>query len=161
MKLGRALIVLLALFAASLIHPALAQAPTKLRFQSAYPPSGLAFENSKFFVERVRALSGGKLQIDMLPPGAVVPAFEVLDAVHKQVIDGAHSSSAYWLGKHRAAGLFSPTPGGPLGMDMIDYMGWIYDGGGLALYTELYQKEIKRNVVVFPLTSMAAGSKRR
>jgi TRAP-type mannitol/chloroaromatic compound transport system substrate-binding protein len=155
MKLNRTGVLAAMLFVASLAPMALAQTPVKLRFQSAYPASGLAYENSKFLVARIRALSGGKLQIDMFPPGAVVPAFEVLDAVHKQVVDGAHSSSAYWLGKNRASGLFSPTPGGPLGMDMIDYLGWIYDGGGLALYAEIYQKEMKRNVVVLPLTSMA------
>jgi TRAP-type mannitol/chloroaromatic compound transport system substrate-binding protein len=75
--------------------------------------------------------------------------------VHKQVIDGGHTAAAYWVGKHRAAALFGPSPGGPFGMDMLDYMGWIYDGGGLELYKELYQTELKRNVVPIPLTSVA------
>ena len=101
----------------------------------------------------------------MLPPGAVVPPFEVLDAVHKGVLDGAHTAAAYWLGKNRAATLFGPTPGGPFGMDMLDYLGWIYEGGGLALYQEFYQKELQRNVVVMPMTSAAirswAGSRSR
>jgi TRAP-type mannitol/chloroaromatic compound transport system substrate-binding protein len=126
---------------------------TKLRFQSSFPPSSLIFENSKYFTERVKAMTGGKLQIEMLPAGAVVAPFEVLDAVHKGVIDGAHSAAGYWLGKHRAAGLFGPAPGGPFGMDFIDYTGWLYDGGGMELYRELYQKELKRNVVPLPMTA--------
>ena len=54
---------------------AFAQAPTKLRFQAAFPTSSLIFENFKFWAERVKALSGGRLQIEVLPPGAVVPKF--------------------------------------------------------------------------------------
>ena len=141
--------------ALAVAQPASAQAPTKLRFQAAFPPSSLIFENFKFWAERVKALSGGRLQIEVLPPGAVVPAFEVLDAVHKGVLDGGHTAPAYWVGKNRAATLFGPAPGGPFGMDMIDYMGWLYDAGGIELYRELYQKELKRNVIPIPMTSVA------
>ncbi len=132
-----------------------AQTATKLRFESAFPVSSLLFENSKYFAERVKAMSGSRLQIEMLPPGAVVPPFEILDAVHKGVIDGGHTAPAYWLGKNRAATLFGPAPGGPFGMDMLDYMTWIHEGGGLALYQEFYQNELKRNVVVMPMSSVA------
>jgi TRAP-type mannitol/chloroaromatic compound transport system substrate-binding protein len=128
---------------------------TKLRFQSAFPTSSLMFENSKYFTERVKALSGGRLQIEMLPSGAVVPPFEVLDAVHKGVLDGGHTAPAYWLGKNRAATLFGPAPGGPFGMDMLDYLGWLYEGGGIEMYREFYQVELKRNVVPVPMTSVA------
>jgi TRAP-type mannitol/chloroaromatic compound transport system substrate-binding protein len=76
-------------------QPASAQAPTKLRFQAAFPASSLIFENFKFWAERVKALSGGRLQIETLPPGSVVPPFEILDAVHKGVLDGGHTAAAY------------------------------------------------------------------
>jgi TRAP-type mannitol/chloroaromatic compound transport system substrate-binding protein len=68
-----------------------------------------------------------------------VPAFEVLDATHKKVLDGAHSIAYYWVGKHKAAVLFTGGPGGPYGMDMIDFLGWMYEGGGWELYREFYQ----------------------
>src|SRR5262245_12690500 len=77
-----------------------AQAPIKLRFEAAFPTSSMIFENFKFWAERVKVLSGGRLQIDTLPPGAIVPPFEILDAVHKGVIDGGHTAAAYWLGKN-------------------------------------------------------------
>ena len=137
------------------ISPAAAQTVTKLRVQSTFPASSLIFESSKFWAERVKAMSGGRLVIDMLPAGSIVPPFEVLDAVHKGVIDAGHSSAAYWVGKHRAGTLFGPAPGGPLGMDMMDYMGWLYEGGGLPLYRDFYQKELKRNVFVIPMGSAA------
>jgi len=147
--------ILIALALALAIAPATAPAQrvTKLKFQSVFPQATLFFENSKYFTERVRALTGGRLQIEMLAPGAVVPPFEVLDAVHKGILDGAHSSPAYWVGKNRAATLFGPAPGGPFGMDMLDYMGWVHEGGGLALFQEFYQKVLKRNVVAMPMTS--------
>jgi len=132
-----------------------AQTTQKLRFQASFPPSSMIFDNLKYFADRVKVMSGGRLEIEVLPAGTVVPAFEVLDAVHKKVIDGGHTAAAYWLGKHRAATLFGPAPGGPFGMDMTDYMGWIHDGGGLELYRELYQDQLKRDVVPIPLTSVA------
>ncbi len=130
-----------------------AQAQTKLRCQSAFPPTGMFQENAKFFAERVKTLSAGRLEIEMMPVGALVPAFEVLDATHKKVIDCAHSAAAYWLGRNRAATLFGPAPGGPFGMDTLDYLGWINDGGGQELYREFYQDVLKRNIMPFPLTS--------
>ena len=128
---------------------------TKLKFESAFPVSTLLFENSKYFVERVKAMTGGKLQIEMLPPGAVVPPFEVLDAVHKGVLDGAHSGPTYWVGKNRAAGLFGASPGGGFGMDLLDFLGWMYEAGGFELYQEFYQKQLQRNIVALPMS--AAG----
>ena len=44
------------------------------------------------------------------------------------MIDGAHSVSYYWVGKNKAATLFSSTPAGPFGMDTMDFIGWVYEG---------------------------------
>ncbi len=55
-------------------------------------------------------MSGGRLKIDVLPAGAVVAAFQVMDAVNDGVIDAAHSVSAYWYGKNKAASLFGTGP---------------------------------------------------
>jgi len=124
-------LLLACLLAAAL--PVAVDAQTKLRMQSAFPAKGTFADNLAFFAERVKVMSGGRLEIVALATGSVVPAFDVLDATHKKVLDGAHSSSAYWVGKNRAAALFGVTPGGPFGMDGFDYMGWLYDGGGLEL----------------------------
>ena len=101
-----------------LLQPAAAQTPTKLKFSSAFPQSTTIYESFKWWADRVKVLSGGRLEIEVSPPGSIVPAFEVLDATHKGVLDGAHSGAAYWVGKHRAAALFGVAPGGPFGMDM-------------------------------------------
>ncbi len=84
----------------------------------------------------------------MLPAGAIVPAFEVLDATHRRVIDGAHTAQIYWVGKHRAAAVFYGTFS--FGMDWLDFLGWMYEGGGLELYQEWYRDILKMNVVAIP-----------
>jgi TRAP-type mannitol/chloroaromatic compound transport system substrate-binding protein len=131
--------------------PASAQETKVLKMQATWPASLTLYENFTFFAERVEKMSGGRLKIEAMPAGAVVPAFEVLDATHKKVIDGAHAWAAYWTGKNKTAVLFTGGPGGTFGMDFIDYMGWMYQGGGIELYQEFYRDVLKLNVVVFPI----------
>ena len=126
-------------------------APKTLKMQSSWPASLSLQESFRYFAERVDKLTSGQLKIDALAAGQVVPPFEVLDATHKKVIDGSQSVSYYWVGKNKAATLFASTPAGPFGMDTMDFLGWLYEGGGLDLWQEFYQKELKLNVVVFPI----------
>src|SRR3972149_3393511 len=130
---------------------ATAQAPITLKMQATWPAGWTLYENFTMFADRVAKLSGGRLKIETLPAGAIVPAFEVLDATHKKVLDGAHAWAAYWVGKNKTAVLFTGGPGGTFGMDYIDVMGWMYEGGGLELYQEFYRDVLKMNVVVFPI----------
>jgi len=122
-----------------------------LKMQSTWPASLTLQDNFKFFAERVEKLTSGQLKIEALAAGQIVPAFEVLDATHKKVIDGAHAIAYYWVGKNKAATLFSSTPAGIAGMDHMDYLGWMYEGGGLDLWWDFYQKELKLNVLAFPM----------
>jgi TRAP-type mannitol/chloroaromatic compound transport system substrate-binding protein len=118
--------------------------------QASWPASLTIFEHFKLVAERVDKLSGGTLKIEALPAGTIVPAFEVLDATHKKVIDGMHSVSYYWVGKNKTAALFTGGPGGTFGMDFVDVLGWMYEGGGLELYQQFYKDVLKLNVVPFP-----------
>src|SRR5690349_21364140 len=93
-----------------------AQAPKTLTMQASWPASSTFMDNFNQFAEWVGKTTGGRLQIKTLPAGAIVPAFEVTDATHKGVIDGAHTWSGYLIGKHPAAVLFTGGPGGPFGM---------------------------------------------
>jgi TRAP-type mannitol/chloroaromatic compound transport system substrate-binding protein len=131
--------------------PAAAQQPVTLKMQSTWPASLTLHEQFIYFAERVSKMTGGKLTVETQPAGAVVPAFEVLDAVHKKVIDGAHSWGGYWVGKNKTSILFTGGPGGTFGMDYIDVIGWMYHGGGLELYQEFYKDVLKLNLVVFPI----------
>src|SRR4051795_3358479 len=108
-----------------------AQQSTTLKMQATWPASLTLYENFTYFAERINKVSAGQLKIDAMPAGQVVPAFEVLDATHKKVIDGAHTWAGYWTGKNKTAILFTGGPGGGFGMDMIDALGWLQNGGGL------------------------------
>ena len=131
--------------------PASAQETKVLKMQATWPASLTLYENFTYFADRVQKLSGNRLKIEAMPAGAVVPAFEVLDATHKKVIDGAHAWAGYWTGKNKTAILFTGGPGGTFGMDFTDYIGWMYEGGGIELYQEFYRDVLKLNVVVLPI----------
>jgi TRAP-type mannitol/chloroaromatic compound transport system substrate-binding protein len=152
---GLVLAVAVALPVARHVQTATAQAPVTLKMQASWPAALTLYDNFTMFAARVDQLSGGKVKIETLPAGAIVPAFEVLDATSRKVIDGAHTWAAYWTGKHKAAVLFTGGPGGTHGMDFIDAMGWMYEGGGLQLYEEFYRDILKLNVVPIPI--MPAG----
>ena len=86
--------------ASSLAAPAvLAQSPIVLRMQTSWGAGNIWQEMAQDYADRVEEMSGGRLKIDVLPAGAVVGAFQVLDAVNDGVIDAAHSVPVYWYGK--------------------------------------------------------------
>ncbi len=134
----------------------LAQDSFDLTFQSAYPAGDPQFLHFQEWAEEVARYSGGRLTIETLPAGAVVPAFEVLDATHNQVIDGAHAWSGFWVGKDRAAVMVSSGPAGPFGMDWSDMWGWYYQGGGLDEVNWFFQEHLDLDVVWRPLLSAGA-----
>jgi TRAP-type mannitol/chloroaromatic compound transport system substrate-binding protein len=118
------------------------------KMQSAWPATNLLHISALELSKMVEEMSGGRLKWEMGAAGTVVGSFEVLDAVNRGIIDGAHAWPGYWAGKNSAAGLWGPGPAGPYGMDREEYLGWLYAGGGLELYNEMLQKEMKMNVVV-------------
>ncbi|HEX6157976.1 MAG TPA: TRAP transporter substrate-binding protein, partial [Burkholderiales bacterium] len=135
-------------------------APKVLKMQSSWPAGIAAQDHFRIFADRLDKISGGSVKIEVMAAGQIVPAFEVLDAASKKVIDGFHSISYYWVNKNRAAVLFAGPPGGPFGMDHTDYLGWMWEGGGHDLWIELYQKELKLNLIPFsghPTSPQAFG----
>ncbi|HSA69279.1 MAG TPA: TRAP transporter substrate-binding protein [Burkholderiales bacterium] len=120
-----------------------------LKGQSSHPASSNFHLVFKTWGETVEKMSGGRVKIETLPAGAVVPAFEVFDAASRGVLDVGASPFGYILGKSLAG---IPLSHGPLfGMDGIDYFGWYYDGGGMKLLEEFYRDIIKLNLVSFPV----------
>jgi TRAP-type mannitol/chloroaromatic compound transport system substrate-binding protein len=99
------------------------------------------------YVERVEAMSGGRLNIDLLAVGAVVKSFQLQEATHVGVLDGAHTVTAYWYGKNKAASLFGTGP--VFGANASQILAWIHKGGGKELYRELVQDILKLNLVGF------------
>jgi TRAP-type mannitol/chloroaromatic compound transport system substrate-binding protein len=85
--------------------------------------------------ERIRALSGGRLEVSVFAAGEVVPSFEVLDAVGQGVADMGHTAAFYWQGKMPAAAFFTTVP---FGLTPMEHVAWVDAGGGQALWDALY-----------------------
>jgi TRAP-type mannitol/chloroaromatic compound transport system substrate-binding protein len=130
-----------------LAAPAIAQSPVVVKMQTSWPASDIWMDFARQYVDRVEQMSGGRLKIDLLPSGAVVAAFQVLDAVNDGVLDAAHTVPVYWYGKHKAASLFGTGP--VFGGSANTMLAWFYAGGGQELYRELTQDILGLNVYGF------------
>jgi len=134
--------------AATLGFPAVvkAQGPITMRFQSTWPTKDIFHEFALDFAAKVNDMAGGDLKIEVLPAGAVVKAFDVLDAVSKGTLDGGHGVIAYWYGKNSAVALWGSGPA--WGMDPNMLLAWHKYGGGKELLEEIY-RSMGANVVSF------------
>jgi len=126
---------------------AVAQAPIVLKMQSTWPSKDIFHEIFEDWAKKVNEMVGGRLRIDVLPDKAVVPAFELIEAVSRGTLDGGHGVPAYWFGRNRAASLFGTGPS--FGLDAEGLLAWIHYGGGQELYNELLQQVLRLNVVSF------------
>src|SRR5713226_3591696 len=128
-----------------------AQGPISMRWQSTWPQKDIFHEYALDFAKKVNDMTGGELKIEVLPAGAVVPAFGLLDAVSKGTLDGGHGVLVYHYGKQNALALWGSGPG--YGMDANMLLSWHKYGGGKQLLTKLYAS-IGANVVSFPYGPM-------
>jgi TRAP-type mannitol/chloroaromatic compound transport system substrate-binding protein len=128
-----------------------AQGPVSMRWQSTWPARDIFHEYANDFAKKVNDMTGGDVKIEVLPAGAVVPAFGLLDAVSKGTLDGGHGVLAYHYGKQQALALWGSGPA--YGMDANMLLSWHKYGGGRQLLDKLY-KSINANVVSFPYGPM-------
>lgn len=98
-----------------------------------FPGLGLAPEN---FAVLVKAMSNGRLSIDVHGANAIVPALGVFDAVSSGSVQMGHGAAYYWRGKIAAAPFFTSVP---FGMNSQELNGWLHYGGGLELWREIYK----------------------
>ena len=119
---------------------------TSFRFQSTWPAKDIFHEYANDFAKKVNDMAGGRLKIEVLPSGAVVPAFQLLEAVNKGTLDGGHGVVAYHYGKNNALALWGSGPA--FGMDPNMVLAWHNFGGGKALLEEIY-KNIGMDVVSY------------
>jgi TRAP-type mannitol/chloroaromatic compound transport system substrate-binding protein len=126
-----------------------------MKIQTGVPTASIYFDLMKKFGQRVEKMSNGRIKMEILPDGAVVGAFGILDAVDKGVVDGGFAWTHYWSGKNSAAALFSnPAAGAGTGMDQLSHMAWLSEGGGNALYKKLYAEGLKVNIEPFMIQPM-------
>lgn len=119
----------------ALATPAVSVAQTTtLRFQSAWPAKTIFHEFAVDASKDIEQATGGRVKIQMLPAGAVVPTPQILEAVSSGTLDGGHSIPAFWFGRNTAFGLYGAGPN--FGMDATQLLGWVEQGGGRELYAE-------------------------
>ena len=102
-------------------------------------------EGAEQFADDVRVMSDGRLDIHVYAGGELVPALQVFDAVSQGTAEMGHGSPYYWAGKVPEAQFFSSVP---FGMTAKGMNAWLYYGGGLELWREVYAPY---NVIPFPM----------
>jgi TRAP-type mannitol/chloroaromatic compound transport system substrate-binding protein len=139
--------------AATVMAPSVvrAQGPISLRWQSTWPSKDIFHEYALDYAKKVNDMTGGDLKIEVLPAGAVVPAFGLIDAVSKGTLDGGHGVLVYHYGKQNALALWGSGPGYAMDANML--LAWHKYGGGKELLNKLYAS-IGLNVVSFPYGPM-------
>jgi TRAP-type mannitol/chloroaromatic compound transport system substrate-binding protein len=128
------------------------------KYQSTWPSKDIFHEFAVDYATKVNEMSGGRLKLEVLAAGAVVPAFQMADAVNAGILDGGHGVTAYWYGKHKAYSLFGTPPA--FGWDAHSMLAWFYYGGGEDLYKELVNSILKLNLVgflYFPMPTQPLG----
>lgn len=97
-----------------------------------FPGLGSAAE---YLAKSITELSGGRLSVHVYGAGERVPALEIFDAVARGAAEMGHGAAYYWKGKSPAAPFFTSVP---FGLTAQEMNGWLYFGGGLELWRELY-----------------------
>ena len=122
------------------------------KVQSAWPATNLLHLSAVELAKMIEEMSGGRLKWDMSAAGTVVGTFEVLDAVNRGLIDATHSWPGYWAARTRRPASSRPGRRDRSGWT-VRSISWLFAGGGLELYNEMLQKELKMNVVVPAFTT--------
>ncbi|HOO37188.1 MAG TPA: TRAP transporter substrate-binding protein DctP [Deltaproteobacteria bacterium] len=139
-KKGLFIIVVLALLlglTAGVTPANAAEKVIKWKMTSTWPPSISLIEADQAFVKAANQICKGRLEIKFFTGGTLMPSYEVFDAVSKGTIEASGDWPNYWAGKDS---VFDTLGSYPMGLTPIDYLLWIYQGGGQAIYDEAYGK---------------------
>jgi TRAP-type mannitol/chloroaromatic compound transport system substrate-binding protein len=121
-------------------HIARAQETFSWKMTSAYPPGAPFYMDgpgsATDLAKRIEAMSGGRLTIQVFGAGELIPALEGFDAVRSGTVEMNSANAYFWAGKTFAAQYFTAVP---FGLNYAGMNAWLYDGGGLQLWRELYE----------------------
>ena len=122
-----------------------AQAAIRWRLASSFPKAlDTIYGAAEVFAERVNAMSGGKFTISVHPGGELMPAFGVVDGVQQGTVEITHTAPYYFHGKDETFAIGTAIP---FGLNSRQLTAWFYDGNGMKLMREFYDKY---NIVNFP-----------
>lgn len=121
-------------FAAPAIASGKRQWKMAMTYQKELPGLG---KGAVRLAKRITDMSGGALEIKPYGGGELVPPFGVFDGVAQGTAEMGFSASYYWLSKNKSCAFFTAVPGG---MTAFEMNGWLYFGGGIKLWHELYSQ---------------------
>ncbi len=118
------------------VKPAAAKAEHEWKMVTTWPKNfpGMGTGANKL-AELIGRMSGGRIEVKVYGAGELVPAFEIFDAVSRGTAEMGHGAAYYWKGKSEAAQFFASVP---FGLTAQEMNGWLYYGGGMELWQELY-----------------------
>ena len=115
-----------------------AQATIRWRLASSFPKTlDTIYGSADVFAQKVSEMTGGKFSITVHPAGELMPAFGVVDGVQQGTVEAAHTAPYYFFGKDDAFALGGAIP---FGMNSRQLTAWFYDGNGMKLFREFYDK---------------------
>ncbi|MBN1104810.1 MAG: TRAP transporter substrate-binding protein [Deltaproteobacteria bacterium] len=133
------MVVALCLFGSGVFQTdaAAAEAKTfKWKMVTAWPPKFPVVEDAiTRMIKNIETMSQGRLKIEHHPGGTLIPPLETFEAVRGGMAEMGSSCSYYWGGKIPEAPIFTTVP---YGMTPQERTSWLYNGGGLQLWHELY-----------------------
>ncbi len=102
-----------------------------------WPPNfPILGEACQLYADLVERMSAGRIKIRVFGGGELVPALEAFDAVRSGAAEVGSGASYYWAGKAPATQFFASVP---FGMNAQQLNAWVYGGGGIELWEELYR----------------------
>ncbi len=128
---------------AAIAAPAVARAQTRFSWKmtSAYGPRAAFYSvgpgSATDLIKRIDDMSGGRLKIQFFGAGELVPALEGFDAASAGTVEMNYGNSYFWTGKSFAAQYFTAVP---FGLNFQGMNGWLYEGGGIQLWREVYER---------------------
>ncbi|MDQ7743990.1 TRAP transporter substrate-binding protein [Hydrogenophaga pseudoflava] len=132
----------LAAGAAPAVH---AQAAIRWRLASSFPKAlDTIYGAAEVFAEKVSAMSGGKFVVSVHPAGELMPAFGIVDGVQQGTVEAGHTAPYYYFGKDDT---FAMGTAIPFGLNSRQLTAWYFDGNGMKLFREFYDKY---NIINFP-----------
>lgn len=144
-----------ALLGATMLSAPAGAADMSIDVQSAWPLTLPASgQNAQHFADKINEISGGALEVDLYGAGKLVPSLQIFDAVQQGTLDAGYTSPLYVAGRFPAVQLFGGVPFGP---NAMDYVGWIYNGGGLEIWREIYEAQGVVTVPCGVMDSEAGG----
>jgi TRAP-type mannitol/chloroaromatic compound transport system substrate-binding protein len=129
--------------AGSLAMPAVATAQTTFnwRMTSFYGPQAAFYStgpgSARDLIDRIQRMSNNRIRIQFFGAGELIPAAEGFDAVSSGIVEMNYANAYFWTGKTFAAQYFTAVP---FGLNFQGLNGWFYDGGGMDLYREVYDR---------------------